>query len=154
MCSPNSRKTPIGPRTRRAIVGAIIGLVLFIAVFSVSDLEMGIGRAELSPIHVLFAVAVVVLFAYLLGRKRRSDSAEGRLPTPPQTQSPSNSVAWLAVAALIGGPILTFAVGLVWVVVFNVHSMDRTSLIGSLTTLGFIVGTLVAVALAMAGKNK
>ena len=151
-------ETPTRPRRRSdherkaLIAAALVGLALFIVVFSISDPEMGIGRATFYPHHLIFASAVVVLFAYIFSRRKRSESAEECSQRAPETASSSNNIAWLALAAFIGGPVLTLAAGLVCVTAFNVHPMDRASVVGSLVTLGFIVGTLVAVVLAVVGK--
>jgi hypothetical protein len=161
MRQPNSRNRSNVVRTRGAIAGALAGLVLFIIVFSISDLEMGVGHATLYPIHVVLAAVVILLFAYVFSRSGRSESADERSQggpeatpssnTPEPTPS-SNKMGLLALAAFISGPVLTLAAGLVCVTLFNVHPMDRASVIGSLVTLGFIVGTLVAIVLAVAGK--
>jgi hypothetical protein len=143
---------PTEPRTRRAIVGALVGLILFVIAFAVSDLEMGIGRAELSPIHAVFAAAIVALFAYLFSRKRPSGSADDHSSKAPATAPPSKRTVLLAVAALIGGPILALVLGLVVVAVSDVDAMDRIPVVRSLTILGLVVGTLVATVLAVTGR--
>jgi hypothetical protein len=58
----------------------------------------------------------------------------------------------LAVAALISGPTLGLALGLVVVAVSDVDPFDRIPVVRSLTLLGLAVGTLVAAVLALAGK--
>jgi hypothetical protein len=143
---------PIGQRTRDAIVGALVGLALFIVVFSLSDLEMGVGRATLYPHHLVAAGVIVLLSVYLFSRRRRSKFSDECEPGVPQPAPSSNDTPSLALVAFIAGPILTLAVGLIAVTFLNVHPMDRASVICSMVTLGFIVGTLVAVVLAAAGK--
>ncbi len=72
MRDPNTPNPPNGsPRTRGTIAGALVGLALFIIVFSLSDLEVGFGRATLYPIHFVFAAAVIALSVYLFSRRRQ-----------------------------------------------------------------------------------
>jgi hypothetical protein len=149
------RDTPKGSqRTRRIIIGVFAGLALFLIVFSLSDLEMGIGRASIHPIHLVFALAIVLLFVYLFRGKKQSDSTDGCTQKNLKTAQSSNNMALLALAALVSGPVLAFTVGLICVLVFKVHPMDRGSIVFSVTALGLFVGALVAAILAVAGSLK
>ena len=56
---------------------------LFTVFFAISDLEMGMGRATFYPIHLVIAVALIVLTSYLFSRRRRCEPArnhEGERP--------------------------------------------------------------------------
>ena len=155
MRDPNAHNPPHGrPRGRGAIVGGLAGLTLFIIVFSLSDLEMGVGRATLHPVHLVFASAVVVLSVYLFSRRRHSKSPEECSRTSPETPPSSSNMASLAIVALVGAPVLSLAVGLMCVALLDVHPMDRESVVFNMTALGFVVGTIVAVVLAVAGRLK
>jgi Ca2+/Na+ antiporter len=92
------------------------------------------------------------LSATLFSRRRKSGPADDSSTRSPATTPSTNGIPSLALAALIGGPTLALAVGLICVAVFDVHPMDRASAIESLVILGFVVGTLVALVLAVAGK--
>ena len=155
MPDPSIHKPPNGsPRAHGTIVGAVVGFALFIIVFSLSDLELGVGRATLYPIHIVFASAVIILFAYLFSRRRRSQSPDEFEPRSPEHPPSSNKMASLALVALVGGPILGLAIGLFGVAVSNVDPMDRGSVVLGITVLGLVVGTVVAVVLALAGNLK
>jgi hypothetical protein len=155
MSDPSIHKPPNGsPRIHGTIVGAVVGLVLFIIVLSLSDLELGVGRATLYPIHIVFGSAVIILFAYLFSRRRRSKSPDECKPRSPEPPPSSNKMASLALVAFVGGPILGLAIGLLGVAVSNVDPMDRRPVVLAITVLGFVVGTVVAVALALAGNLK
>jgi hypothetical protein len=155
MENPNSDRTPNeSSRTRGVIVGALAGIILFLVVFSLSDLEMGVGRASLHPIHLVFAFAVVFLFAYLFSRRKRSESANEGTEKITETTASSNHMALLALSALISGPVLAFVVAFIGVIVFDVHPMDRGSIVFSITMIGVFVGVIVAIILAIAGSIK
>jgi hypothetical protein len=152
---PNSGNSSNGDQGHGgAAIGALVGLALFVIIFSVSDLEMGLGGAAFHPIHLAFAAAVILLCAFLFRQRRRSGPPNVRsseFPAKPRAGSP---LLALAAAAFVGGPLLTFVAGLLCVTVFDVHPMDRGSVVASLTTVGFFVGVVLAVVLAVAGSLK
>jgi FtsH-binding integral membrane protein len=139
---------------RGAIVGAIAGLALFIIVFSLSDLEMGFGRASFSPIHLVFASAVILLSAYLFSRRKKPESANKSTQKSPETVQSSNYIVLLMAIALVSSSVLIFAMGHIYVTVFNVYPIDWISRAFTITAIGFFVGALVTVILAIAWRLK
>ena len=88
---------------------------------------------------IIIAVAPVLAIVAYGFRRRRSS------PSRPPGAGEQRVV--LAAVAFLGAPALALLVGVICITAFDVHPKDRDSTVVAVTTVGFIAGTIVGVAL-------
>ncbi len=103
---------------------------------------------------VLLAVPLLVVLGLSAARRKQSDNLDGTaeaLPNNPNAQSIQkvrDSRVGLALAAFLIGPITMTLIGLACELSMEMHPLDQGQIIGICATLGFIAGTVVALAIA------
>lgn len=151
---PTPDQSEVAPRPGSAVKGLIAGIVLFWIVFSISDPEAGIGGAHFEPMHLLFAVVIVLLMAILFHRLGRSERRKARVPRAPDAPSGLPESIRLALAVLIVGPFVALGVAILLINLSDDHLLNRSFVVSSTMSIGILVSVILAVVLVVAARLK
>jgi integral membrane sensor domain MASE1 len=143
--SSTSEITAAPPGERRGYLGPLLGGLLLGAMFGVPLLAQKNGWG----LVVIALTPWLMVFGSRLLRRWRGRESKKPLDDEASRQQRINGRLALALAAFVLGPLVTAAVGGLVVFATNVHPADVESTIVSLTTLGLVASTIVAVALAL-----